>query len=304
MSTTTALATTPVPAVPVLKDIIWERYIKALGIKRRLHVISAFADELDRSTRRKSFRFRNDIVWHAMLDVRDKLVIDLCSLTVEMRHGMKPLDPKAKDEYRGSFKRKRGLFIEIRDHHLASLTRAYVPHPDDDAYEVARSTETRADTFARMFPNCTADSPSAADLENLCERFRVHMIPLRNDRNKNRAHALEGDARLARMLWVPEVAGLFAYLEELLEDLSLVSSGNAFGRSNLNHASCEETAADMVDLILFGNISNVRRLTAKGGRDQLYSLLHEIHDASTATEAGDARELYFNDCQFGPPFED
>lgn len=295
-------AATPTPTVPVLKDILWERFMKVLGIKRRLPVVHSFNEELKRVTRGKRFRFRNDIVWNAMLDVRDKLVIDLCSLTVEMRHGMKPLNPKARVSR--SFMSKRGLFIEIRDHHLASLTRTYVPHPDDDEYEIDLHTEGKARTFARLFPQCTGESPSAVDVEKLCESFRVEMLPLQDDRNKNRAHALEGDAGTVAMLWVPELQRLFDYTEKLLEDLSLLSAGSSFGRTNMNHADCDETSADIVDLILLGNISDIRRLTAGRTRDELYARIHEVDDAQQARETHKRDKLHFNDRQFGPPFDD
>lgn len=294
----------PVPPVPILKDIIWERFVRALDIKRRLHVMRAFVEELDRTSRGEPFRIRNDIVWNAMLDLRDKLVIDLYSLTVEMRHGMKPIDPKAHGSYRAGLKWKRGLFIEIRDHHLASLTHTHVPDPDDDEYVIEMDTEAKEQAFARLFPNCTADSPSAPDIEDLCERFRVRMVPLGNDRNKNRAHAQEGDAGTAKMLSVPELEALFEYVERLLEDLSMVSAFSSFARTNMNHADCKETSADLVDLILLGNISDVRRVTAKRTRDELYARLHEMHDANAAAEADDEGPLHFNDCQFSPLFED
>jgi hypothetical protein len=294
-----------VPPVPILKDIIWERFMRALNIKRRLHVMSAFVNELDRTSRGEPFRIRNDIVWNAMLDVRDKLVIDLYSLTVEMRHGMKPIDPTAQGSYRGGFKRKRGLFIEIRDNHLSSVTRTHVPEPDDDEYLIEVDTATKAQAFARLFPNCTTDSPSAADIEDLCERFRVHMIPLGDDRNKNRAHVQEGDAGTAKMLSVPELEALFEYVEDLLEDLSLVSEFSSFGRTDMNHADLKETSADLVDLILLGNFSDVRRFTSKRTRDELYARLHDMHDASASAETGDdERELHFNDRQFAETFED
>jgi hypothetical protein len=231
---------------PILKDIIWERFVRALDIKRRLHVMRAFVNELDSTSRGEPFRIRNDIVWNAMLDVRDKLVIDLYSLTVEMRHGMKPVDPKAQHSYRGGFKRKRGLFIEIRDHHLASLTRTYVPDATDDEYEIKIHTEGKAQAFARLFPNCTTNLPSAADLDDLCERFRVRMVPLGDDRNKNRAHAQEGDAGTAKMLSAPELEALFKYVEDLLEDLSMVNTLSSLGRTNMNHADCKETSVDLV----------------------------------------------------------
>jgi hypothetical protein len=287
------------PTVPVLKDIIWDRFVRALDIKRRLHVQRAFLDELTRVTRGKRFHIRNDIVWNAMVDVRHQLVTDLYSLTVEMRHGIKARYPNAKVS-----KTKRGLFIEIRDHHLASLTRTYVPHPDDDQDEIARYTKTKAEMFARLFPNCTTDSPSAAEIEDLCETFRLRMVPLGDDRNKNRAHAQEGDFGQAKMLSNFELEALFDYTEKLLEDLSLVSALSSFARQNMNHADCKETSADMVDLILFEHISDVRRLTATRTRDELYARLHEIDDAAQADETDEHEKLHFNDRQFAAPFED
>lgn len=292
-----AVATSAAPAL--LNEVIWGRFVRLLDIKRRLYVMRAFVDELDRVSRGKPFTIRNDIVWNAMLDVRDKLVIDFYSLTVEMRHGMKPLDPRvAARTFRGGLKKKRGLFIEIRDHYLASLTRTYVRHPNDDDDEFNLYTQTRAAQFTRLFPDCTTDSPNVADIEALCERFRIKMVPLGNDRNKNRAHALEGEAGTATMMSVPQLEALFDYAEQVLEDLSLVSALSALCRTNLNHANCVETAADMVDLILLGNFSDVRRLTVQRTRDELYARVHKLQDE----DAGGVRQLHFNDRQFAAPF--
>jgi hypothetical protein len=96
----------------------------------------------------------------------------------------------------------------------------------------------------------------------------------------------------------------FDYTEKLLEDLSLLSAGASFGRTNLNQADCQQTSADTVDLILLGNISDVKRLTATRTRDELYARLHEIDDAEKAEETDGRDRFLFNDRQFGPPFED
>ena len=294
-------ADAPVPPVPVLKDIIWERFIKALDIKRRLHVMRAFTDELVRTSRGQTFSIRNDIVWNAMLDVRDKLVIDLYSLTVEMRHGIEP--PGGGVSRR--FLRKRGLFIEVRDHHLASLTRSYVAPPSRDPYLVSLHTKSRAEAFARLFPTCTADSPSAADVEDLCERFRVQLAPVGDDRNKNRAHALEGEAGTVAMLSMPALDAVFKYVEGVIEDMSIVSQGAAFARQDLNHADPKETARDLVDQILFGHVSDVNRLLTKRTRDELYARLHEIDDNPPPPDPEEQQlDLRFNDRHIGPPFEE
>lgn len=265
-------------AKPLLKDALMERFRALLQIKRRVFVLRAFVDELSRVSRSKPFRIRNDIVWNMVLDYRDKCVIDLYSLSVEMRHGEKPepRDPRVRGNP-GQIK-KRGLFALIRDEYTATFCRTYLPQPDDDAEEVALHTKQHAATFAALFPACTADSPTPADIEDLCEAFRLRMAPLGTDRNKNRAHALEGDAGKAKMLSVDELEALFGFCEDLLEQLSELSDSASYGRPDLNVASTPDTAADLVDLVLFGNTVDVTRLFATRGREAAFARLHALAD--------------------------
>ena len=204
--------------------------------------------------------------------------------------------------------RKKGLFFYLRENYHANITRKYVVHPSDDDYETAMHTRGKAEMFERIFPACAADSPSPSDIEDLCERFRLRMFPLGLDRHKNRAHVHEGDMGTTKMHSVDELEELFKYCEDLLEGLSLLSSGSCYGRSNMNHASCEETAADLVDLILLGDLADVVRLTRTRTRDDLFARLHEIEDTSREAEeeaerVGVPREIRFNDRQFDPSFE-
>lgn len=296
-----ASARTNDPAPTTVHHEIWQRFRQLVEVKRRLYVVRPFSDELDRARRGKPFRMRNDIVWNAMLDVRDKLVIDLCSLCQEMRHGMKPLEAGANESRR--FLGKRGFFFALRDRYRSSLRRSYVPHPDDDEYEIVRYTESNARRFEKLFPNCRDESPSADDIEQLCERFRLRTKPLVDDRNKNRAHAYEAMNDVVRvpMLWVPELTSLFEDIEQLLEDLSLLCGGACFVSDNMNHADCDATAADLVDMVLLGHIDDVRRLTNGRTREELYARLHEIDD-SKPIEYAHISDLHFNDRQFVPPF--
>lgn len=282
---------------PSLADLLWARFSILLGIKRRVHFLRAFVDELHAVTRRKRFQIRNDIVWNMVLDARDKCVIDLYSLSVEMRHGMQPFDPGARVNMR-----KRGMFRIIRDHYCADLSSVSVRRAGDDEFEFKVMSEGRAKHFARLFPGCAASSPSARDVEQLCERFRLAMIPLGKDRNKNRAHVHEGDFGKVPMQSVEQLEKLFADCEMLLEDLSLVSPRAAvFGRQNMNHAHCPSTAADLVDLILFGHTRDVVRTRGSRSRDGLLARLHEIDDERLAD--GDDKQLSFNQRQFDPSFE-
>jgi hypothetical protein len=222
-----------------------------------------------------------------------------------MRHGMKPLDKKAADRsFRGSQKKKRGFFVEIQDHLLTSITRKYIPHPDDDEDEIDIGAADKSEAFARLFPGCTTESPSAEDVAALCEVFRLKMVDLEKDRHKNRAHPLEGDAGTATMLFVKELDHLFDYTLGLLDDLSTLCSGGAYDHPNMNHADHEETAADVVDLILLGNIADVKLLTARRTRDELYAELHAIDDAARGGEEDRLDRRHFNDRQFTSAFED
>jgi len=294
------LGTNTASPPPSLHDLLWQRWCSLLDIKRRLHALRPFVSELERVTRGKRFRIRNDIVWHQILDSRDKLIIDLCSLSVEMRHGIKPKDSKARESH--GFLGKKGLFRQIRDNYTASFSRTYARHPDDDDWEAANSIESKARLFVQLFPGCAGDSPTGSDIEDLCERFRLQAVPLRNDRNKNRAHILEGELGQARMLSMDDVAELFTYCEELLDGLSVLSSRSTLCGGNMNHADCDETAADQVDMVLLGNIGDVRRLTDGRSRDELYPRLHEIDDQE-ATDDSEREPLHFNDRQFSPLFD-
>ncbi len=286
-------------AKPLLKDALMQRYRALLQIKRRVFVLRAFVDELSRVSRSKPFRIRNDIVWNMVLDYRDKCVIDLYSLSVEMRHGVKP-EPRAPlvKGNRGQMK-KCGLFALIRDEYTSAFSRTYSPHPDDNADEVALHTKQHAATFAALFPACAADSPSPADIEDLCEVFRLRIAPLGMDRNKNRAHALEGDAGKAKMLSVDELESLFAFCEDLLEQLSELSESASYARPNMNAASTPDTAADLVDLVLFGNAADVTRLFATRGREGVFARLHALDDGRPDTDND-----YFNLGHFDAEFVD
>lgn len=289
-------------APPDLHSIIWSRYISLLQIKRRIYFLRAFQNDLESTTRSKPFRIRNGIVWMMILDTRDKCVIDLYSLTVEMRHGI----PASNQSVWGNKKKKRGLFIEIRDHHLAALSRIYTQTSGDDDRDIEVGRRAKAALFAKLFPDCGCDSPSSADVEALCERFRLDMRALGTDRNKNRAHAYEGDVGQAPMSSVELLALFFAQIEDMLESLSLVSGGACFSRDDLNDGDTRETAVDLVDQVLLGNVHEVQRTYADRPREELYARLHEIDDAAQESERGTSFSSpdYFNDRQFAPPFVD
>ena len=200
---------TPVPTPP-LDELLWQCYSKLLVIKRRLHFLQAYSKASDTVTRGKPFRIRNDIVYNMVLDVRDKCVIDLYSLTVGMRHGVRPLDTDVKPPNL----RKKGLFFHIRESYSSCLCRTYERQHNDWSKKFAIHTKSLAERFDRVFPSCSGDTPSTHDVDQLCEQFRIKMYPLGQDRHKNRAHAYEDDLGDAQMHSFPELADLFKYTED------------------------------------------------------------------------------------------
>lgn len=282
------------PSVPTLHDAIWERYSRLLDIKKRLFVMREFVDETERVSRGKTFQIRNDIVWNMMLDYRDKCVIDLYSLTVEMRHGIRPADGSYVSR---KFMSKTGLFKTIRDRYLASFSRVYAPQPDDDEYEIALYTKRNAEKFPLLFPTATTDMPAASDIEALCERFRLHMRPLGTDRNKNRAHAYEGEAGTTKMHSVDELEKFFKFVETVLKQLALLGTGSDYGGHDMNVASTTRTVQDIADLILLGHQKDIAELLAMRTRDELFDRLHAIDDAKAGSD-----DRYFNERRFDDEF--
>lgn len=316
---------TATPKPKNLDDLLWERYSALLHIKRRLYFLEAFQEELHAVTQGKRFHIRNGILWRMALDCRDKLAIDLYSWSVELRHGVRP-KPEHLTKIPGG-KKKKGLFYILRERHRSELQREYTAKPGDDEDELRSAWRHRAERFDRLFPGAfQADAeqdsdteeatceegpprlqegtsptcPSPADLDDLCESFRLKMEPLGLDRNKNRAHAFEGDIGTAKMLSLHELSELFSYAEQLLEDLSFVSSGASYARANMNDARCDETARDLVDQIVLGYCEELKELFKSRSRDGTYARLHQMDQAREPVE--NDRDRYFNDLRFEPEF--
>lgn len=293
----------PQPAPKSLADLIDERWHDLMAIRRRLYFLHAFQDEMKRLVRGKSFRPRNDIMWRMALDHRDKCYIDLYSFTVEMRHWMPFLDRRGQirqPDQRAINRTDPGLFYQIRQHHVASLSRTHVPDPRDHRDEIDMAAASKEKRFKRWFPSCQADSPTATDLDHLCLTVQVKMCHLGKDRNQNRAHYFEAKRRAkrigqtTRMLDLTELDHLFQYCDDLLEDLSILSRGPALASGNMNVASCEHTARDLADLVLLGDVEDVRKLIRDGRRDEFYARMHEIHDNRDGVDPPN----FFNDAQW------
>src|SRR5438477_6122025 len=85
---------------------------RLLSLARRQFVMEAFIAELDRASRKKEFRIRNDVTWLMLLDSRDMLVMQLASW--------------AKGVYESG-----GLLGVIQADHVRALPRRRPPSPHD-----------------------------------------------------------------------------------------------------------------------------------------------------------------------------
>src|SRR4051794_36492533 len=85
---------------------------RLLSLARRMFVMEAFKTDLDRVSRNKQFRIRNDVTWLMLLDSRDMLVVQLASW--------------AKGVYEPG-----GLIGSIQADHVRDLPRRRPPDPTD-----------------------------------------------------------------------------------------------------------------------------------------------------------------------------
>ncbi len=224
-------------------------------IRDRWVMLDAFVRELDRVTRREPFTIMNELVWTAMIDARDMLVIHfsqwICSATGEggvltgLKHcpastfyvcrkpkelpdSSRLVGPRLAEEQRRAFAR------EVRDAKHAS----------------------RLALFAQLFPEAASASrsPNHADWDALMTRFEERLGPVVHDRNEHRAHPHYGNGTRTSSAEMHDLERLLAHLEwamTLLNELRVLTN-DAPLKYEPPHQ--ENGAAEgLVDLLLFGS---------------------------------------------------
>lgn len=145
---------------------------RLLSLARRMFVMEAFKTDLDRVSRNKEFRIRNDVMWLMLLDSRDMLVVQLASW--------------AKGVYETG-----GLLGSIRAHHVRDLRRRRRRDNDEESRGTlaARRDREHAECFGRLFPSVVDQPfPTEQALVELHDRFFKRLQPVLQDRHENRAH--------------------------------------------------------------------------------------------------------------------
>jgi hypothetical protein len=242
------------------KEFLDEAENSVLHIKRRLFFLTSFEKALRDLTRQKPFTIWNDIVWRSSYDVWDMLVIDLASLTKGMvsqggffnslqanSHMLKPIPKKSMSAPPGTIHSLKPISALDRRQLIAELDRSFV----DMMYQHNR------EALFRLFPNLKGRQPfkiNHQDISDLKDRFALLAQEIENDRNAHRAHRYEREENTtATRLSIEKLKTKFEEIESLLNDLKLTFEGAQLGFLDMNFASTEETAKDLVFMILFGS---------------------------------------------------
>lgn len=226
-------------------------------------MLDAFVRELDRVTRREPFTIMNELVWTAMIDARDMLVIHfsqwICSATgeggvlTELKHC-----PAST------------FYVCRKPKELPDSSRLVGPRlTEEQRRTIARELRdvehgSRLAVFAKLFPEAASAprAPNRADWDALTTRFEERLGPVVHDRNHNRAHPRYGHGTWSSSAEMHDLEQLSAHLEwamKLLNDLRVVLDDSQLVYSPPH----QETGAaeGLVDLLLFGSRDQMDRLS-------------------------------------------
>ena len=198
--------------------------------------MQAFVEELERVTGGEEFIIENDIVWTALLDSRDMLIVHLASWAKAMYN-------------RG------GFFGQLQAHYLN-----YIKRSPKDLTSEDMNLEQCAEAYDKLFPwkdGASHPTTKPYDIKALKQCFIAEFSSVTNDRDINRAHFFdEGDKVKAAMLDLKVLAEKFESAEEILNRLRLLCNLSRMANNDLNNASSEETAKELVAMVMVGGFND------------------------------------------------
>jgi len=246
-----------IPVVPI-EEFLHHAHITLLDLQRRQYLLEAVDEEWPRIARGKSYWIHDDAAFRALVDVDAMNVIDLCSWAI------------------GASDADESLLLRVKNHYLSGLPPTRRWGSDDNRPSLAILTdEGYAEARARLFPKAAGRALAETDADDLIEAFETRVRPLRDDRNKNRAHAHEHRTHgTAKPMEFEEVRELYRYARQTLNDLCLVAFGSTWSESDLNSNNVDLTAEDMLDIVFLPNWFR-RETTGRGlSREEIYDALH------------------------------
>jgi len=256
-----------------LKELLEKQEITVIKVKRRLYILKCFEKELKKTTKKKKYRVRNDIILSFFHDTWDMLVIDLSSLSLGMLGKS------------GFFNQIKANLDTIKPLHRKDIVPpkgsvqfvGYTPTQEDldrvqlnmERSHIEDMLKANRDTLFDLFPEAKNRGNlkiRATDVDDLKGRFEKLISDVVNDRHKNRAHRFEYNKN-SKDIDVQKVSfdklnKTFNEIESLLNKLRMVMDQSTFLYSNMLQADPEETAKDLIKMLLWG--SNKRIDTFSG----------------------------------------
>ncbi len=239
-----------------IKEFLRDAHNQLLQLQRRQYLLEAIDADWGRVTRGKQCWLHDDAAFRAIIDTGNMNVIDLCSWGV------------------GVSDTGESLLMRVRDHYLAELPpkRAWAGPNESPSFSRALD-EGHVAARARLFPQAQGRALTEADAEDLIEAFEMRIAPLRDDRNKNRAHAYENKTQgTAKLLHVAEVREMYRYARQVLNDLCVAAFGETWGETDVTSNNVDMTAEDLLDVVLLPQW--FRRETQHVSRRDVYEALH------------------------------
>lgn len=230
---------------------------------------------LEEVTNGKLFDIHDSVLWTMILDSRDVLVIDLA------------------DWAKGQLGKGGGSFLrKFQGPLLGTLVRkpSWVTRPERDGTLREGNRVTYAAARARLFPDLDSSAKvTQADIEKLIGRFDEVFRPVVLDRNQNRAHAFEQQAKggaTAKMLDLGELRSAFEYAMAVVNDLSLVTRGGSMELVDMNSSDVADSAREHIELLLLPRFARERLLRADEAPDTFVAKLHELADTLGLPDTG------------------
>lgn len=247
----------PTPVLPV-NEFLRNEHIQLLDLQRRQFWLEAVDAEWKRIVGTKTATIWDEAVLQSLLDADAMNVIDLCSWVIGKSDAEESLLFRVKDQYLDDLPAKRPWAL-----------------PREDSEDLARSTdEAYAKARERLFPGSNGRALTDADGRALILRFEKRVKPLRDDRNKNRAHRHEHKTHgTAPMLKLEDARMFYEELRQLLNDLCMVAFGSTWSETDLNSNNVSLSAEDTLDTVFLPNWFRREMRRSPMNREQIYEAL-------------------------------
>lgn len=241
-----------------LQEALVKAQDEVLQLKQRYFAFRAFVDDLERVSQDEEYAIRNTVVWTALLDSRDMLVIHLADwCRAALNSG--------------------GLLGKVGAS-LNELPRRWPNSRRDPTHGSPFNSEIEKghdDAFGRLFPAAKGKCAEPGDVDKLKERWTNLIKDLKADRDQNRAHYYsqrqkESGKATAKMLSLEDFKRLFDDVQRILRDLSIVVGGGSLMDNDLQYPDSKVAASDLVDLLLLGTIHNIPRWHDIDNKRQLF----------------------------------